>query len=611
MGIGKHKKYGIHLYVNIDNLNSMIKKDESKNDDLARTFHQVNTFIESIEKFVENFSGTCFVEKFTTSRLHLYFVIDRDAKDSCNNAIIRMFQTICFARCLANKFKNIKKYEHLPDLKIGVGADIGEFVEFEYQDNGVEEMTTIGPPANRAAKLQSVVSLDDQKDVNISKALHDLIPNKFKSKFFGSKREVTERVAASYADLGSYSAKNWELEMVVSDYSSWADRKNKGLETAVEIANKTNIGDISTVEARKKIDFEQLSLRNPRYIDGVMLYADIRGFTNKVDKWDLEKTESLTRQVLQMMNHCVDAENGVHVQFQGDRESGFFYDHTEMGKDFVLASILAAMRMIDGLEFINQSRETDKLRIGIGMHLGDIYLSRLGRKGNKFNIAMGQTVREADKAEDDIAGVGMERIGYSEIAITAKVYKWLLGIAQSNSEAKKVAETFLPYSSKNEYYISRTKFSDLFSSVPAEPVNTALLEAVERIPHRLKSPWILPKGIRVKIQGKISYDGVNFRGFSSDEQIGKNATLHFTPLHSINTPYTVRWQITNTGDEAREIGCLRGDEFHFADIIQANGIYIGRKETTAYRGTHYVQCFIVRNGNQCLGYSEPFVVRVV
>ena len=27
-------------------------------------------------------------------------------------------------------------------------------------------------------------------------------------------------------------------------------------------------------------------------------------------------------------------------------------------------------------------------------------------------------------------------------------------------------------------------------------------------------------------------------------------------------------------------------------------------------GTHYVQCFIIKNGNQCVAMSEPFVVRI-
>ncbi len=612
MKIGKHKKYGMHLYINIDNLNSMINKDEAKNDDLARTFHQVNTFIESIEKFTENFSETCFVEKFTTSRLHLYFVVDKDAKDSCNNAVVRLFQTICFARCLVNRFKSIKKYEHLPDLKIGVGADIGEFVEFEYIDDGVEEMTTIGPPANRAAKLQSTVSLDVDKDVNISKTLYDLIPDAFKKKFFGSIRVITERVASRYANLFSYSAKNCELETVVSTYNTWADRKDRGLADALEITNKTNIGDVSTVEARKKIDFEQLSLRSPRYVDGVMLYADIRGFTNKVDKWDLAETERLTKQVLQMMNRCVDTENGVHVQFQGDRESGIFYDHTEMEKDFVLSAVLSAMRMIEGLEHINESRDTDKLRIGIGMHMGDIYLSRLGRKGNKFNIAMGQTVKEADKAEDDIAGVGIERESYSEIAITAKVYNYLVELTKSDDNAEKIVKTFKSTSSKNEYYISRAKYSDLLSTAVALPVNTALVEAVDRIVHRVKpqSRWALPRNIRVAIQGMFSYDGVNFNPFKSGDTVYTKASLNFTPRHSLPRPYKVIWQITNTGEEARLGNGLRGVKFEDADIIQVGGILIGKKETAEYRGVHYIQCFIIRNGNECLGYSQPFEVNI-
>lgn len=143
--------------------------------------------------------------------------------------------------------------------------------------------------------------------------------------------------------------------------------------------------------------------------------------------------------------------------------------------------------------------------------------------------------------------------------------------------------------------------------------NDSVLETVailEKIPHRVSPPWELPKGYSVKIKGEVSNDNKKtFHQFSSGTLLCKGDDLKFTPLHSIKPPYEVKWQITNTGKEAREANCLRGELFEDGDII-FNGIRNSKIEATAYVGTHYVQCFIIKNGNQCVGVSEPFVVRI-
>lgn len=138
-----------------------------------------------------------------------------------------------------------------------------------------------------------------------------------------------------------------------------------------------------------------------------------------------------------------------------------------------------------------------------------------------------------------------------------------------------------------------------------------LVVLVEKIPHRITPPWKLPHGYRVQIQGKVSYDnGANYKTFASGMPLPKGVDLQFFPIHSIKPPYSVKWQITNTGEDARRAGCLRGAEFENSQLSGYGGQITGKKETTAYKGTHYVQCFIIQHGNQCVGVSEPFVVKV-
>lgn len=102
---------------------------------------------------------------------------------------------------------------------------------------------------------------------------------------------------------------------------------------------------------------------------------------------------------------------------------------------------------------------------------------------------------------------------------------------------------------------------------------------------------------------------LTYSQFKSGQILPKNARLKFFPLHSIKPPYVVKWQITNTGDEARRENCLRGNKFESGEI-ERFGICSGKKEITSYKGTHYVQCFIIKNGTSCEGVSLPFVVRV-
>ena len=64
----------------------------------------------------------------------------------------------------------------------------------------------------------------------------------------------------------------------------------------------------------------------------------------------------------------------------------------------------------------------------------------------------------------------------------------------------------------------------------------------------------------------------------------------------------VKWQVTNTGEEALGL-CPRGG------FEKPNKGKTARRESTAYTGKHFVQCFVLRNGN-CVRWSQPFFINV-
>jgi hypothetical protein len=81
--------------------------------------------------------------------------------------------------------------------------------------------------------------------------------------------------------------------------------------------------------------------------------------------------------------------------------------------------------------------------------------------------------------------------------------------------------------------------------------------------------------------------------------------LTFDAHTTIQKPFKVFWQVVNTGNEAREARDLRGgfDE----GTVQAGGI--SRSETARYKGSHSIECFIVKDG-YCVAKSGPFIVNI-
>ncbi|PIQ91778.1 MAG: hypothetical protein COV70_01995 [Parcubacteria group bacterium CG11_big_fil_rev_8_21_14_0_20_39_22] len=83
-------------------------------------------------------------------------------------------------------------------------------------------------------------------------------------------------------------------------------------------------------------------------------------------------------------------------------------------------------------------------------------------------------------------------------------------------------------------------------------------------------------------------------------RIQKSASLLFKIIsHNVPEPYSVKWKVRNFGNEAQELGALRGE------ITDDDGSET-KKESTLYHGEHYVECYIIRNG-QCVAIGHVFV----
>lgn len=161
----------------------------------------------------------------------------------------------------------------------------------------------------------------------------------------------------------------------------------------------------------------------------------------------------------------------------------------------------------------------------------------------------------------------------------------------TNSTWRKILGNRFPAGSRNEFALS-----------PAYLSTTAALS----VPHRETPPWpITCHGPGVIVVADVTYpDGKRERITTNDRVIPKKCEIDYKILRppSLATA-KVKWQVVNTGSEAQAANQSRG-EFNNSNIEKG-----GRHESTAYRGLHYVQCFLIKN-DKCIAYSKEFFVAV-
>jgi hypothetical protein len=144
--------------------------------------------------------------------------------------------------------------------------------------------------------------------------------------------------------------------------------------------------------------------------------------------------------------------------------------------------------------------------------------------------------------------------------------------------------------------------------------STSLLE----VPWKERPPWPLLNTHSAMIHGKwgISEHGVNWTEFPNEgPALEKHIHLRFRGETNVPKPYQVFWQVVNTGQEALANGNGRGQ------IVQSSAVGAGglhsttmaerptKTEKTLYRGMHWVELYIVKNGS-CWARSAPFVIYI-
>jgi len=113
-------------------------------------------------------------------------------------------------------------------------------------------------------------------------------------------------------------------------------------------------------------------------------------------------------------------------------------------------------------------------------------------------------------------------------------------------------------------------------------------------------PFYLNPRLHVQIVGRVTgfvdYEEVPRNGFRQYElakqgnKVRKNRQLQFTANTNVMKPYDIYWKVRNSGVEAAQRGQLRGE------ICKGEKDSNQNNESTAYKGHHYIECYVVKRG---------------
>lgn len=428
---------GIHLYLNIKNFDALVKNDETDND-VSHIIHFLNTFVSTLERFIsDKYRDNVYFEKLTGSRIHLIIYGEKDIQ-------AKVFLSVSFfASLIAKKMVTLPKYKSIPNAAIQIGADYGYFFGYEFSRDDYNEYTSIGYSANIGCKLQCLAK---QNEIVFSRDVVGLIPA-MDILFASLDEDRQKELSRKYPNCKAFSISG---SSILSFYNLLNE---KGLfqrfklddvdtyyEYANQLANKTNITEMDVISP-KKLSFDNWNISRSAYIeDAIVVYSDVRGFTKQFNKdgSNLLIMATKTKGVLSEMYNQCKTYNGVHVQFQGDRECALFAPGCE--KEAVLFALKLQQEISDIVSNVN---------IGIGINKGKVFATQVGITSEAFalqkqNIILGKTVINCNRLEDVEASAG-------ETVISSSIYQSLSSLIQ---------KLFKP---RNDYWVTNKKFSDYAS----------------------------------------------------------------------------------------------------------------------------------------------------
>jgi class 3 adenylate cyclase/tetratricopeptide (TPR) repeat protein len=143
------------------------------------------------------------------------------------------------------------------------------------------------------------------------------------------------------------------------------------------------------------------------------LFSDVRGFTAISEKLEPEQLIAWLNELLGGLTRCIDASGGMVDKFIGDAVMALFPSPARPESTATPwhadAVVEAALAMTDEIARFNEAHAVhETLRLGIGIHAGDVVCGLIGSPQKREFTAMGDVVNTASRLEGMTKQLGAE-----------------------------------------------------------------------------------------------------------------------------------------------------------------------------------------------------------
>ncbi len=400
--------FGAHVYVDVPNFAQLATQVEGA--EYARLIQAVHLYQREVSRIVEDseaFDGVRI--HFQGPKLHALFYRPIDAQaDLAMKAVLLQAVLREFVQSVFNP-----AYPGLADLAISGGADMGDAVGTQDGLKGDRELLFIGDPANLAARIAG-----GHGRLRLTKRVYESLTT-----------EIQQLCPKS--DDGNYELANlrWPmLQQLLEDAGvKWSPETSAGRLKDDKL--KFPLKDIAYSDADVPIDLDSLGITNNKRVKAVSLFADVDGFTRYVASANTDEQKQSALRVFHAVRKEMAAVikqdfEGLRVQYQGDRVQALFH----LPKDDPSAMAAKAVNAAAGLQSSMQYSlkeclpELSTLQLAIGIDFGVTLVSRLGIRGQRDRICLGNPVQSAAYTQDKCKG--------GEIGITSPLHILLDQTAQ-------------------------------------------------------------------------------------------------------------------------------------------------------------------------------------
>lgn len=404
---------GVHLYVDVPNFHRAV--DDAGNDlQKQRKLVRASSVLRRIQGELMEQDDVGDIQRQTVRAHGLVFkpYDGDDCPKDGDRAKRAVIHAITQNTYVLDVFNDV--FNDVRDFSSAVGLSSGTSYLANVGKSGKRELISLGTCANLAAKI-----IGGRDTITITSEMYGVLPECLREVF---NKDAEVSCVQTYRATGVRWSSHPELAKklnVVWKPDAWHKRTE-------EHRDALPLSEIEISEATVLIDASKLSERNCKRTEAVAFYADLDGFTQYVQEAETdEKVISLIRQfhMIRSEFHSV-AEtdcDGLVLQHRGDCILGILHlpsgqsSHADRCQD----AIDLAIGIQSSMEHVLNEHLTDRkdIHVAIGLDVGKVIVSRLGKKGERITICFGPEVTEAERLQYISSA--------KQIRISAEVYDQL------------------------------------------------------------------------------------------------------------------------------------------------------------------------------------------